>query len=214
MAISVCGIDPGYTGGLSIFLENSLDAPLVYKMPVIKTVKKVNGKKKTKQNYDLLEIRRIFKKNLNKNTIFAVEKVSSMPREGSVSSFNFGFGCGSLEGLIIGLFDKKPLLVTPQKWKKEFPELITDEMLIIKAEMKELRLVDKTLKDKKTKKENKKHIDKLGRQFKSLAKTEARKLVSKLYPGLSGRLIKKNTDGLAESLLLAVYARDNYSMLV
>ena len=84
----------------------------------------------------------------------------------------------------------------------------------IKVEMKELRIYGKTLKDKKQKKLNKKEIDKLGRQFKSLAKTEARELVSRLYPGLSDRLIKKNTDGLAESLLLAVYARDNYSMLV
>lgn len=214
MTISVCGIDPGYTGGLSIFLENSLDNPFIYKMPVIKTVKKVNGKKKTKQSYDLLEIRRIFKKNLNKNTIFAIEKVSSMPMEGSVSSFNFGFGCGSLEGLIIGLFDKKPLLITPQKWKKNFPELITDEMVDIKSQMKDLRIVGKTLKDNAAKKENKKYIDKLGRQFKSMSKTEARMLVSRLYPGLSDRLIKKNTDGLAESLLLAVYVIDNYSMLV
>jgi len=31
---------------------------------------------------------------------------------------------------------------------------------------------------------------------------------------MSDLFVKKNTDGLAESLLLAVYARDNYSMLV
>ena len=58
------------------------------------------------------------------------------------------------------------------------------------------------------KKLNKKEIDKLGRQFKSLAKTEARMLVSKLFPSISDRFIKKNTDGMAESILIALYGKN------
>ena len=209
MALNFCGIDCGFTGGISILSENDLDNPIVYKMPIIKEVKKVNGKKKTKQFYDLLEIRKIFKKNLDKNAIFIVEKVSSMPREGSVSSFNFGRGFGNIEGVVVGLFGHSPIFVTPQSWKKHFPELITDEMRNIKVEMKEIRFAGKTLKDKEAKKENKRQVDKLGRQFKSLAKTEARMLVSKFYPNMSDRFVKKNTDGLAESLLIAQYGSVN-----
>jgi len=208
MIFEFCGIDCGFTGGISIILKNDLDNPIVYKMPVIKEVKKVNGKTKTKQYYDLLEIRKIFKNNLNKNSIIFVEKVSNMPGEGSTSTFNFAKGFGNIEGLIVGLFGHPPILVTPQSWKKNFPELITDEMLGIKQKMKDLRAFDKTLKDKDSKKLNKKEIDKLGRQFKSLAKTGARELVSKLFPSISDRFVKKNTDGMAESILIALYCKN------
>jgi hypothetical protein len=208
MALNFCGIDCGFTGGISIILGNDLDNPIVYKMPVIKEVKKVKGKNKTKQFYDLLEIRKIFKNHLSKNSIIFVEKVSNMPGEGSSSTFSFAKGFGNMEGLIVGTFGNLPVLITPQSWKKYFPELITNEMRGIKAEMKELRLAGKKIKGKEAKKENKKHIDKLGRQFKSLAKTEARMLVSKLYPSISDRFVKKNTDGMAESLLIALYGKN------
>ena len=208
MIFSICGIDPGYTGGLSIFLKNDMENPIVYKMPLLKEVKIIKGKKKIKHFYDLLQIRKIFNQYLDKNSVFFIEKVSSHPGEGSVSSFNFGRGLGNLEGLIIGLFDNIPMSVTPQSWKKAFPELITDEMRDIKAEMKDLRASGKKIKGKEAQKENKRQVDKLGRKFKSLAKTEARELVSTLYPCLSDRLVKKNTDGLAESVLISIYGKN------
>ena len=214
MKVSICGVDPGYTGGLSIFSEKDLEMPIVYKMPIIKEVQKTSGKTKIKQSYDLLEIKKIFDMHLNNNSIFYLEKVAPHYGEGSVSSFNFGKGYGNLEGLIVGLFNKMPIEVTPQAWKKHFPELITSEMVDIKVQMKELRLINKKTKETKAQIENKKQIDKLGRQFKFLAKTEARNLASKLYPSLSDNFVKKNSDGIAESLLIALFGKDKQNGLV
>ena len=209
----VCGIDVGFLGGISI-IDNS-DVPVVYKMPVIKEIKKVKGKNKTKQRYDLLEIRNILKKHLTIDGTIIIERVSTMPGEGSVSSFNFGKGMGNLEGICVGLFGHLPIFVSPVSWKKHFGgDLITEGMITLKAEIKDLRASGKTLKDKETKKENKKQIDKLNRQVKARAKTAARILASTLYPELHDAFEKKNTDGMAESLLIAVCERDKQNELV
>ena len=61
----------------------------------------------------------------------------------------------------------------------------------------------KKIEDKEGKKENKKQIDKIGRKFKSLAKDEARFLASRLFPSISQKFIKKNTDGIAEAVLIS-----------
>jgi len=104
--------------------------------------------------------------------------------------------------------------VTPQRWKKEFPELTTSVMVAKKAEAKELRAYGKTLKEKAPKEQNKKDVDKLNRQVKAEAKTAARELVSGKYPKLSDMLKKKNADGVAESLLIALFARNKQDELV
>jgi len=54
----------------------------------------------------------------------------------------------------------------------------------------------------------------MQRDLKSQAKTNARLLAAKLYPGLAQKFEKKNTDGLAESLLIALYGRDKQNELV
>ena len=53
------------------------------------------------------------------NTMALIEKVHSMPGQGVVSMFNFGFNAGMLEGFLIGggvPYER----VTPQKWQKGF----------------------------------------------------------------------------------------------
>lgn len=46
-----------------------------------------------------------------------VEKVGTMPKQGISSAFNFGFGCGQINGVIAAL--GIPVhYVTPNKWKK------------------------------------------------------------------------------------------------
>jgi hypothetical protein len=209
--MSICAFDPGFSGGLTILKGN---IPLVYKMPIIKTVKKVKGKIKTKKAYDLLKIREILSQHLDKDSLILIERVATMPGEGSVSSYNFGRGVGDLEGICVGLFNKYPIFVSPQTWKKHFPDLHTEAMGKIKEVIKKLRIENKTLKDKETQKENKKQIDKLNRQVKSLAKDAARFLVMDLYPSIKDVFQKKNTDGMAESLLIAIYGSDNKNGLV
>ena len=179
----IIGIDCGLTGGISIL--DGTKIPTVYKMPV----KPIVVNKKKKNTYDMTEIVRIFSSYKNKNVLFYIEKQGVRMGEGSVSAMTIGKNYGMLLGLAYALeFDV--IEVTPQSWKKQFPELITDEMIGLKSEMKDLRVFGKTLKDKEAEKLNKKEIDKLGRRFKSLAKTGARELVSRLFPSISDKFIK------------------------
>jgi len=204
----IIGIDVGLTGGISIFEDND-SLPLVYKMPV----KKITVNKKNKNVYDMVSIVDILDKYKNKDVLYFIEKQGVRPGEGAVSAMTIGKGFGQLLGAAYA-FKFKIIEVTPQSWKKHFPELITDDMLEIKGEMKILRALAKELKDKESKKENKKQVDKLGREFKSLAKTEARKLVSKIYPELAHLFEKKNSDGLAESLLIAIFGKSTQNELI
>lgn len=204
---TIMGIDVGLSGGISIL--DGRKAPIIQKMPV----KKIVVNKKPKNTYDMTKIVGIFKEYKDKKVLFCIEKQGVRPKERAVASMTAGKGFGQLLGMACAL-DFNIVEVTPQAWKKQFPELITDEMMVIKAEMKELRLFGKTLEDKDLKKENDKYIEKLGRNFKSLAKTEARKLVSIKYPAIADKFQKKNTDGMAESLLIALYGRENQNGLV
>ena len=197
----IIGIDPGLTGGISVL--DGDEEPMVYKMPV----KPIIVNKKKKNAYDMIEIIKLFSLYKNKKVLFFIEKQGVRQGEGSVSAMTIGKNYGQLLGAGYAL-DFDVIEVTPQSWKKHFSELTTDEMKDIKVEMKGLRLDGKKIEDKEVKKENKKQIDKLGRQFKSLAKTEARKLVSSLYPSISDKFVKKNTDGMAESILIALYGKN------
>ena len=197
----IISVDPGLTGGISVLDGNKM--PIVYKMPV----KPMIVNKKKKNTYDMVEIVKIFSSYKNKDVLFFIEKQMGLGRESAVSTMTIGKNYGQLLGVAYAFgFDIEE--ITSQKWKKCFPELITKEMVDIKSQMKDLRVFGKTLKDKEAEKLNKKEIDKLGRQFKSLAKTEARMLVSKLFPSISDRFIKKNTDGMAESILIALYGKN------
>lgn len=209
MIEAVVGIDPGVVGGVSFVYENG--KVFVHRMPV----KSVVVNKKSKKIYDLEEIADLLDglPFTGKNILFVQEKVSSHPGEGSVSAFNFGRSSGATVGMATA-FNFKVVEVTSMKWKKHFPELINDEIRDLKQEAKDLRAVAKTLKDKGAKKENKKQLDKLGRQVKSIAKTLARELVSSLHPELADDFKQKNSDGMAESLLIALYGRNKQNELV
>ena len=223
------GIDPGFSGGITIIDGRKV---IVHDIPIYKTI---TSTKKTKTHYDLEKIIEIFSKYLDKDVECALESVSVMPGEGSVSSFNFGRGIGQLEmGIVFAGFNLTP--VTPQKWKKGFPNLITPDILALKAEQKEIRVkskelvlkekdtkeTNKKLKDKEQKiqnkkiiaalkkeqKDNKNKIAKLGRQVKSIAKDNARKEAVRIHPKLSDSFSKKKDDGRAESLLITEWIKD------
>ena len=140
-----------------------------------------------------MALRDIFKKiyKIDKNAIVGIENVSVRFGEGSVSAFNFGKGIGQLQMAIVMLgFEMN--LIAPQTWKKSFPELVTDEMLKIKEQAKKAIGKAKTT---------------LNRKYKELAKTEARFLAQKLYPGIEEMFVRKKDDGRAESLLIAVHLK-------
>ncbi len=225
----ILAIDPGIYGGLTIF--DGKKQPQVHKIPLLKII--VN--KKPKNIYNVVAIAKILRPYQGKKVLFIQEFVGAMKSNGGVSMFGFGKSAGLTLGVAAGL-GFSLCEVRPQKWKKQFPELITQGIIDKKAEIKELRaslkkevekleLFGKTLKDKKLKKtnkeqiktlekENKKQTDKLSRQIKAEAKTNARNLAMKLYPKMADKFVKKNTDGLAESVLIALYGRKNQDELV
>lgn len=47
-----------------------------------------------------------------------IEKVSAMPKQGVTSSFNFGKGCGVIEG-VVGALDIPRTLVAAGTWKRK-----------------------------------------------------------------------------------------------
>jgi hypothetical protein len=203
----IISCDPGITGGTSI-LENK-NKFLIHKMPIKQKI--VNKKKKNVYNMEALF--EIFSKYQYKKVLFCIERQGVRPGEGAVSAMTIGKGFGQLIGLAYGMgFDV--VEISPVTWKKEFPELVTQEIKVIKSEIKNLRAESKTIKDKDAKKQNKKQIEKLNRQVKFKAKTTARELVSYRYPQFVDYLKKKNTDGMAESLLIALYGRNKQDELV
>jgi len=207
MAYVIIGIDVGLSGGITILDGDQV--PIIYKMPLEKIV--VNKKKKN--TYDMLSIVDICKKYKNRKVLFCIEKQGVRPGEGAVSAMTIGKGFGQLLGVGYA-FGFKVVIITPVKWKKIFPFLDENGVIDLRGQIKDKRIYGKTLKDIEAKKENKKCIEKLQRDVKSQAKTNARELATDLFPELSDRFVKKNSDGLAESLLIALYGRDKQNELV
>lgn len=113
----VIGMDPGISGAIAIL---SLDGQVLelHDMPVFAVTKKVKGKDRTKRHIDVHGVGTILRPYLGRARA-AVERVSSQPGEGSVSSFTFGFAAGALHGAL-GMGEVPFALVTPQSWKKHF----------------------------------------------------------------------------------------------
>lgn len=103
----IIGIDPGVQGGFAAISGSELQ--------VVKRCPRV--KMKGKWEYDTNEMARLIKELLPLNPIMYLEKVSSRPGQGVVSTFNFGKGFGMWIG--IAAAHQIPYeLVTPQTWKK------------------------------------------------------------------------------------------------
>ena len=102
----VIGIDPGLSGGVTVF---GCGSPLaIYKMPVVKS-----GTKKVLDTHNFVEILKAF----NDVDVAVIEKVHAMPGQGVSSMFNFGMGFGILQGALAAL-SIPMLFVTPQTWQK------------------------------------------------------------------------------------------------
>ena len=231
----IISCDPGLTGGLTIL--DGKKQPQIHEMPLTQVV--VN--KKQKNVYDLDEIAAILEPYRGKNVIYVQEQVSAMPGNGNVSMFGFGFSAGSTLGIAAGVgFDRYE--VRPQKWKKNFPKLVTQTFLDFKElakleralgkpakdKLTKLKSLRKTLKDKALKKANKEEIDiikeniavtdkevaKINAKAKGEAKRASRVLASELYPKLAHRFKRVKDDGLAESLLIAIFGKETQSELV
>lgn len=105
---TVCGIDPGASGALSIYDGSDL---IIYDMPVYeikkgKTVRKkvdFNGVRKVLRTYKIDHV--------------YIENVSAQFGNGAAAAFSFGWGCACIENAVI-VSGIPYTYVTPQSWKK------------------------------------------------------------------------------------------------
>ncbi len=112
------GIDPGNQGCLALLYEDDRTAEF-YDAPatIVKTGKKTRTVLVPQQMaYLLYAAREASGTGINIHVY--VELVSSMPKQGVASSFNFGMGYGMWIGVLAAL--RIPYtLVKPNRWKKE-----------------------------------------------------------------------------------------------
>lgn len=103
----ICGIDPGFSGGLSIFNNTNLINCII--MPI---EEKENGKNKINGKELTLFL------NQNKVELVFLEHVHAFAGQGRTSIWNFGEGVGVVKGVCecLGIEYKE---VSPQKWKKK-----------------------------------------------------------------------------------------------
>lgn len=206
----IIGVDPGLSGGITI-LNGKKDEMEVYPMPIRTEIKGTKKKPKKVNSIDQKGIIDILSKVKGKKVLFIIERVTSRGGEAPNRAFNFGYGWGYIQGVAWTLgFDVD--IVTPQKWKKSIPELetaeiskIRDDISFLKDDLKDLQ-ARKMPKDKI--KEKKKEISQKDSKLKRLAKSAAREVASKKYPKQKDNFRLVKHDGLAESLLIALYGKN------
>lgn len=109
--IHVLGIDPGFKGALAALnmatgrLDGLIDMP-------------VEGLKTGKSRIKFYELAAFLKVFAATAEIALVEEVASMPRDGVVSAFQFGYNAGTIAGAL-GALDIPILFVKPTVWKAQ-----------------------------------------------------------------------------------------------
>lgn len=107
----IAGIDPGFSGAISIIDKGTKRILKSVDMPVIKVG--------SKPYLDGQRIK-ILLKTYNVYKVY-IEEGQAMPKQGATSMFRYGKGCGVLEGICIGCnipFE----LIKPAIWKKNIME--------------------------------------------------------------------------------------------
>jgi hypothetical protein len=105
----VLGVDPGVSGAVAV-----LDSELGLVVEDMPTVTIGRARRRMLSESWLADI---IKSYLPDSAW--IERVHAMPKQGVVSSFNFGLSYGLARGVLAGL--QVPItLVTPQEWKRHF----------------------------------------------------------------------------------------------
>lgn len=111
------GIDPGLTGAIALLRDGAFAE--VFDMPTMQ-----RGAKGNRQQVNATELARILRE--LPPCMAYIEQVGAMPGQGVSSMFNFGHGCGAIEGALAALGIPREF-VTPQKWKKSLGLIGTDK---------------------------------------------------------------------------------------
>lgn len=201
------GVDPGYTGGLSIILGNS--GCIVYDPPVRKKDKPKKSKAVGSKEYEIQKMYELLAPFSQYNVSFAIEEAYPRRKEGSVSAFHSGegFGFWQMAAVACGF---SMTVIKPTEWKKDFPEINDcQEVKEYKEQIAALKAQSKLLKDKAMKDNISKEIKTLNGKLKREAKSSARRVAAKLYPDIADYFDLVKHDGRAESLLIATYAKNH-----
>lgn len=193
------GIDPGLGGAVTIINDGT---PSIFDVP---TFKKATGK----EDYDMPSMARLLRPYFmlpGKLVVAVIEDVHAMPGQGGVSMFNFGRGKGIWEG-ICAAFGFEVHMVSPQTWKKDYPELLIHKDKPQKTLKKNTKL---TKAEKEAEKAMAKELAREKRLAKAASKAKARGKAGELYPSLASQFEKVNSDGRAESLLIARYGMSHF----
>jgi hypothetical protein len=165
------GIDPGKNGG--IFFYSEITKNYIFKpIPLI-------GKE-----FDIQALSQIFTNIISENVYAVIEDVHSIFGASAGATFDFGFGCGLLEGILVshGIPYTK---VQPKKWQAEMFEGIP--------------LQQKPSSTGKT----------VQKDTKKMAEMAAKRL----FPNIDLRMTekcKKSHDGKVDALLICEYCKRNF----
>lgn len=110
--MNILGVDPGINGAIAIYKNDNFE---FYNIP---TMTKKSGKK-NKKIIDLNKLTEILKNNIDNTFIAIIEDVHAFPKQGAVSTFNFGEAKGIMLGLCSSLC-REIKLISPQAWTKKF----------------------------------------------------------------------------------------------
>lgn len=112
----ILGIDPGASGALALLridAQGRETVDHVFDMPTHSVA--VNGK--TKRRLDLYQLARWVDLHCSGIEMAVIEDVHSMPGQGVVSVFSFGFAAGAVQQ-VVACNAIPTLLVSPAKWKQ------------------------------------------------------------------------------------------------
>lgn len=121
MGLTIFGIDPGFSGGITVF--TGLEAVENHDLPLVSRDNgSLLGPNELRSHIDGEAFGRLIAGHTfsKAGRVFAIiEGVNSSPQMGVVSSFRFGEGYGLIKGVLIG-FRVKVITVYPSVWKRHF----------------------------------------------------------------------------------------------
>lgn len=105
----VVGVDPGLSGAIAFYNYETKLLESVHDMP---TKKRNNGR----NEIDVFALTQIFDRRWVQIEIAVIEEVGSMPNDGAVQAFAFGYATGIVTG-ILGGYNIQTIRTPPSVWK-------------------------------------------------------------------------------------------------
>ncbi len=108
--MKIISFDVGLNGGIAVYKNGKFNT---YKMPT--KIVMVNNKKR--RTYDIQKISEIIKN--EKPSIALIEKIWTIPTDGRLTAFSFGYGYGIISALCESMI-KNVEYISAFKWKRYF----------------------------------------------------------------------------------------------